>query len=171
MLRVLGISSLHLFRRPYYLSSYIARSMSTPTTDPDCLFCKIVAGKIPCNKIYESKDSLAFIDIFPTAPGHCLVIPKYCAQRAHELPEASMADIGVTLSKVAKAVVAATGCEDYNILQNNGEIAHQVVHPVHFHIIPKPGKEQGLKVGWPSKKGDDEELKAMTARIVSKLDE
>eukprot|EP00009_Paramoeba_aestuarina_P003153 CAMPEP_0201511132 /NCGR_PEP_ID=MMETSP0161_2-20130828/3628_1 /ASSEMBLY_ACC=CAM_ASM_000251 /TAXON_ID=180227 /ORGANISM="Neoparamoeba aestuarina, Strain SoJaBio B1-5/56/2" /LENGTH=138 /DNA_ID=CAMNT_0047906489 /DNA_START=66 /DNA_END=482 /DNA_ORIENTATION=- len=134
-------------------------------SNPDCLFCKIIAGKIPCNKILETEKSFAFMDIFPCSDGHALVIPKYCAEKLHELPPEEMADVGPTLVKVAKAI----GAEDYNILQNNGEIAHQVVKHVHFHIIPKPNKEQGLGVGWPSKEGDKAAIAAKCEQIKGNL--
>eukprot|EP01102_Stenamoeba_stenopodia_P005263 TRINITY_DN15821_c0_g1_i1.p1 TRINITY_DN15821_c0_g1~~TRINITY_DN15821_c0_g1_i1.p1 ORF type:complete len:137 (+),score=25.63 TRINITY_DN15821_c0_g1_i1:92-502(+) len=134
-------------------------------TDPDCLFCKIVAGKIPCVKIHETEHALAFLDIFPLSEGHCLVIPKYHAEKLHQLPEAAMADVGPVLVKVAKAV----GAENYNILQNNGSIAHQVVKHVHFHIIPKPNEEQGLGIQWPASKAETEALQAVAGTIKQRL--
>lgn len=136
-------------------------------SDPNCLFCKMIAGAIPCNKVYETDKSLAFMDIFPLSPGHCLVIPKEHAQRTHELSEASMTDIGTAIHKVSKAVVAVTGCEDYNVLNNNGEIAHQVVKHVHYHIIPKPSEEKGMGIQWPSGKGNDQELKEQASKLAA----
>eukprot|EP01108_Squamamoeba_japonica_P006583 TRINITY_DN5379_c0_g1_i1.p2 TRINITY_DN5379_c0_g1~~TRINITY_DN5379_c0_g1_i1.p2 ORF type:complete len:170 (-),score=45.65 TRINITY_DN5379_c0_g1_i1:18-527(-) len=143
------------------------RSMSST---PDCLFCKIVAGQIPCKKISESATTIAFLDIFPTSPGHSLIIPKYCAEKLHQLPAEQAADLGSELIKVAKAVMTATGCEDYNVLQNNGEAAHQVVKHVHFHVIPKPSAKQGLGVSWPSAKADDAVLDELQAKITAAMD-
>jgi diadenosine tetraphosphate (Ap4A) HIT family hydrolase len=109
-----------------------------------CIFCKIIKGEIPSFKIAESALTYCFMDIGPLSKGHCLVIPKECQEKAHQLSEASMADVGVMLSRVAKGV----GAEDYNILQNNGKLAHQEVMHVHFHVIPKTSADDGLGVKW-----------------------
>ena len=73
------------------------------------------------------------MDINPIAHKHVLVIPKTCAKYLHQVPDEDMAAVGVALKNVSKAV----GAEAYNVLQNNGKIAHQEVEHVHFHIIPK----------------------------------
>ena len=86
------------------------------------------------------------------------MIPKECAPKLHKLSEESMVDVAATMSKVSRALVKVTGCSDYNVLQNNGKIAHQAIDHVHFHLIPKPSQDQGLGVKWPSKKGNQEEL-------------
>ncbi|PKI85669.1 bis(5'-nucleosyl)-tetraphosphatase (asymmetrical) [Malassezia vespertilionis] len=134
-------------------------------TDPDCIFCKIIQGKIPSKKLYETEKSYAFLDIGPVAPGHSLVIPKYHAAKMHELPDDSLAD----LLPIAKKIAVATGADQYNILQNNGRLAHQVVDHVHFHVIPKPSQEQGLVVGWPTTKPTPEELQAVHEKLMQKL--
>ncbi|KAK8865595.1 hypothetical protein IAR55_000739 [Kwoniella newhampshirensis] len=116
-----------------------------------CIFCKIIKGEIPSMKLLETESVFAFMDIGPIAKGHCLVIPKHHAAKLTDLPDDQMADILPTIKKLA----AATGAENYNILQNNGRPAHQVVDHVHFHIIPKPadaGDKEGLVIGWPTQK-------------------
>eukprot|EP00672_Neobodo_designis_P010195 CAMPEP_0174855786 /NCGR_PEP_ID=MMETSP1114-20130205/34215_1 /TAXON_ID=312471 /ORGANISM="Neobodo designis, Strain CCAP 1951/1" /LENGTH=147 /DNA_ID=CAMNT_0016090551 /DNA_START=64 /DNA_END=507 /DNA_ORIENTATION=- len=131
----------------------------------DCLFCKIIRGEIPSVKIAENAGALAFMDVFPTSKGHCLVIPKAHGVRCHEVPEDCMADVGRLLSQVSKGVAAEFG-QDYNVLQNNGEIAHQVVKHVHFHIIPKPDEASGLVIGgWPSAKAETADLEERAALI------
>ncbi|AXA50964.1 HIT family protein 1 [Malassezia restricta] len=129
--------------------------------DANCIFCKIVDGKIPSMKLYETDKSYAFLDIGPCSPGHSLVIPKYHAAKMHELPDEYLQDI----LPIAKKVAIATGAPEYNILQNNGRLAHQVVDHVHFHVIPKPSSEQGLVVGWPSTQPPKEELQAVYERL------
>ena len=114
----------------------------------------------------ESATTVAFLDIFPLSPGHTLVIPKHHSQKLHDLPPAAVSDLSAELIKVAGAVVKATGVEDYNILQNNGEPAHQVVKHVHFHIIPKPDEKRGLGIKWPSGKADEKELDDMLAKVL-----
>ncbi|KAK6907679.1 hypothetical protein I203_101677 [Kwoniella mangroviensis CBS 8507] len=99
-------------------------------------------------KLLETDTILAFMDIGPIARGHCLVIPKHHAAKLSDLPDDQTKDIIPALKKLA----IATGAENYNILQNNGRPAHQVVDHVHFHVIPKyaeRGDEEGLVIGWP----------------------
>lgn len=111
------------------------------------IFDKILAGDVPCHRVYEDDHVLAFLDIGPLSPGHTLVIPKERAARLHELSDESAAALGRVLPRLCRAVVRVTGTADYNVLQNNGAAAHQAVMHVHFHVIPKTA-EGGLGVGW-----------------------
>ncbi len=123
------------------------------------IFKKIIDGEIPCHRIYEDGQVLAFLDINPLSPGHTLVIPKEPAVTLDALSEESGAAIGRVLPKIAAAVLKATGAKDFNVLQNNGAAAHQEVLHVHFHIIPKLESGDGLSVGWrPGKLTGGEEL-------------
>lgn len=133
----------------------------------ETIFDKILAGDIPCHKVYEDDHVLAFLDISPLAPGHTLVIPKERKAFLHELSDASAAAIGRVLPRIARAILSATGAEHYNVLQNNGAPAHQAVFHVHFHIIPRIG-ERGLGIGWPA--GALEDPEALLTRIQSALD-
>jgi len=133
-------------------------------SDPNCIFCKIISGAIPCHKILETEKTLAFLDINPLSEGHALVIPKYHCVKLHELPPEQMADTGPVLVKVAKAV----GATDYNILQNNGTAAHQAVKHVHFHIIPRIG-EEGLGISWEQKDTDHPKFKTLADQIKGRL--
>ncbi len=119
------------------------------------IFSKIIAGDIPCHRVYEDEHVLAFLDINPLSPGHTLVIPKEAKVHLHELSDEAGAAIGRVLPRLARAIVQATGATAYNILQNNGAEAHQEVMHVHFHIIPKVG-ESGLGVGWKPGSMDDD---------------
>lgn len=122
------------------------------------LFEKIIAGDIPCYKVYEDDFVFAFLDIAPLSKGHTLVIPKEAVAYLHELSEDAAKALGKALVKVSAAVLEATGATAYNILQNNGAEAHQVVDHVHFHIIPKFGDE-GLVIEWvPNELVDGESL-------------
>jgi histidine triad (HIT) family protein len=116
----------------------------------DSIFKKIIDGKVPCHKIYEDSFVLAFLDVQPLSPGHTLVIPKEAAETLDRLSEDSAAALGRVLPRICRAVMAATGATEYNILQNNGPGAHQAVKHVHFHVIPKPKKNEGLGIIWPA---------------------
>lgn len=111
------------------------------------IFDKILDGEIPCHRVYEDDHVLAFLDIGPLSEGHTLVIPKERKAELHQLSDESAAAIGRVLPRIARAVLAATGASAYNVLQNNGAAAHQVVRHVHFHVIPKTGSK-GLGIGW-----------------------
>jgi histidine triad (HIT) family protein len=131
--------------------------MSAPPSSPaptPSIFTRIIRGEIPCYKVYEDDRVFAFLDIGPLSPGHTLVIPKEQAETVDKLSDESAAAIGRVLPRLCRAVIKATGTRDYNILQNNGAAAHQVVMHVHFHIIPKPNAEHGLGIDWPSEKLD-----------------
>ena len=90
---------------------------------------------------------LAFLDVGPLSRGHTLVIPKESVAHLHELSDESAAAIGRVLPRLCRAVLLATGATAYNVLQNNGSAAHQAVHHVHFHIIPR-FEESGLDISW-----------------------
>ncbi|KAI9507172.1 HIT-like protein [Russula earlei] len=137
------------------------------TSIAQCLFCKIIRGEIPSLKLIETSLSYSFLDINPLARGHALVIPKYHAEKLHELPDEYLADA----LPVAKKIAIAQGSENYNLLQNNGSIAHQFVGHVHFHVIPKPSDsdEEGLGVIWPHKTPSEEELVAVQTELIARL--
>lgn len=96
-------------------------------TDANCIFCKIIAGQIPSLKLYDSEKTYAFLDIGPISEGHALVIPKHHGAKLHDIPDEHLTE----LLPVAKKIAIATGAEQYNILQNNGRMAHQMVDHVH----------------------------------------
>lgn len=126
------------------------------STGANCIFCSIIAGRIPCHKVFESSRVLAFMDINPLSRGHVLIIPKQHAVRLHEVDETTGAEIGSILVKLSKVVADGTfdknanASTEYNVLQNNGPLAHQEVQHVHFHIIPKFDTDSGLGIGWKS---------------------
>ena len=136
---------------------------------PETIFSKIIAGELPCHKLYEDDRVLAFLDIAPLSRGHTLVIPKEPAATIDQLSDESAAAIGRVLPRLARAVMAATKTQAYNILQNNGSLAHQAVHHVHFHIIPKSDAGEGLGIGWSPRSLDDAEAGALAADIAGRL--
>ncbi len=128
------------------------------------IFSKILAGEIPCHRVYEDEQVLAFLDVAPLAPGHLLVIPKEAKARLDELSDESAAAIGRVLPRLCRAVVAETGAEGYNVLQNNGTIAHQAVMHVHFHVIPKFADGRGLDLVWNAAADPDAASRAAALR-------
>jgi histidine triad (HIT) family protein len=137
--------------------------------EQETVFDKILSGEIPCHKVYEDDHVLAFLDIGPLSRGHTLVIPKERKAFLHELSDEAAAAIGRVLPRLCRAVIEATGATAYNILQNNGTEAHQVVMHVHFHIIPKMG-EAGLGIGWRPTSLSAEEAQGLLERMHAALD-
>ncbi|EHK23226.1 uncharacterized protein TRIVIDRAFT_190259 [Trichoderma virens Gv29-8] len=125
-----------------------------------CIFCRIIKGEIPSLKLFESDKTLAFLDIGPLSKGHALVIPKFHGAKLADIPDDQLSEILPTLKKL----VTATGATDYNILQNNGAIAHQEVHH-----IPKPNEIEGLGITWNSTPTDMPKLKALCERIKANM--
>ena len=135
----------------------------------DTIFTKILSGAIPSHRIYEDEFVFAFLDIGPLSRGHTLVIPKEPAPTLDMLSDDSSAALGRVLPRLCRAVMKATGVKEYNVLQNNGTLAHQAVMHVHFHIIPKPDVENGLGVGWPAgtlEQNDAEDLAKAIAEAI-----
>ena len=130
----------------------------------DCVFCKIIADDIPCHRVFENDHLLAFLDIAPLARGHTVVIPKAHAERLDQLDPEVVAEIGRRLGRIGRRVVSATAADGYNVLQNNGSVAGQVVPHVHFHIIPRRSGD-GLGYRWNAKSAAKDELAALAARI------
>lgn len=128
------------------------------------IFTRIIQGAIPCHRVYEDAQVLAFLDINPLAPGHTLVVPKREVERLDQLPPDEAAAIGRVLGIVARRVLAAVGATDYNILQNNGSAAGQEVPHVHFHIIPRRTND-GLGYRWNARPAKAEDLATLAAQI------
>lgn len=135
----------------------------------ETIFSRILAGEIPCFRVYEDAHVLAFLDINPLSKGHTLVIPKEQAETLDQLSDESAAALGRVLPRLSRAVLQATGAQAYNILQNNGAAAHQAVLHVHFHIIPKYPDGSGLGIGWPARTLNADEGKALAATIEDRL--
>jgi histidine triad (HIT) family protein len=130
----------------------------------ETIFGKIIRGEIPCHRVYEDDAVLAFLDVNPLAPGHTLVVPKEAVATLDRLSDESSAAIGRVLPRIARAVMAATDATAFNVLQNNGVLAHQAVFHVHFHIIPR-FEDRGLGLGWQPMRVEAPDLKALAEKI------
>ena len=135
----------------------------------ETIFSKIIRGEIPSHKVYEDPHVFAFLDIGPLSQGHTLVIPKEPAATLDLLSDESAAAIGRVLPRLCRAVLQATGATEFNILQNNGQGAHQAVFHVHFHIIPKYPDGKGLGVGWKPVGFDHAQGRELALKIASAL--
>jgi histidine triad (HIT) family protein len=132
------------------------------------VFDAILSGSLPSHCVFQDEHVYAFLDIQPLARGHTLVIPRERVAKLHELSDASAAAIGRALPRICRAVLAATGARDYNVLQNNGAAAHQAVFHVHFHVIPRIG-DSGLGIGWRPGRLEPADARELLARMHAEL--
>ena len=112
-----------------------------------CIFCRIVRGELPANKVYEDDEVLAFMDIGPIVKGHVLVIPKAHYDPLTALPPDLLGRIMAVVQRVAAAQQAGLQADGLNLHQSNGACAGQVVPHVHFHLIPR-FREDGHQWNW-----------------------
>ena len=132
----------------------------------DCLFCKITNKTIPSAAVYEDDNVYAFLDINPVNPGHTLIVPKVHTDGLIDADDQVLEKLIVATKKVSKAVMKATDSKGFNIILNNGEVAGQVIHHMHFHIIPR-FKDDGL-VHWKNKAYKEEEQMTEMAEKIKK---
>ena len=138
------------------------------TTDADCLFCKIIAGEIPCFKLFENHETLAFMDINPANEGHALVIPKEHATDVHTVSESAITATVKTAKKIAAAIEKTLNPDGLNLLQCNGPAAAQSVLHFHIHVLPRREGDE-LKLNWGLRPGDMDAIGALAERIRGNL--
>jgi histidine triad (HIT) family protein len=134
-------------------------------TDPTCIFCKIIAGQIPAYKVYEDEHTFAFLDIAPFEKGHVLVVPKHHTPFLTDLSQAQLLTFMTAVQNVAALLLKKMPCDGFNLVQNNGVCATQVVPHVHFHVVPR---WNGRAINWiPGKYEDPGELAVIHARLTT----
>ena len=105
--------------------------------DADCIFCKIIAGEIPSNTIYEDEEFKVILDLAPAAKGHALILPKEHYADIYEIDENVAGKVMKLAKKLAIHMTNVLGCDGFNILQNNCAVAGQTVFHFHMHLIPR----------------------------------
>lgn len=130
----------------------------------DCIFCKIVDGKIPAARVYEDAYAISFLDIMPANKGHCLVVPKKHWQTLIEMDDKYLAATIMAAKKVAKAISLSFGNAGFNMVMNNGKEAGQLVAHAHIHIIPRFQKDR-LRIKWSHLKYEDKEINEYAEKI------
>ncbi|OGY90779.1 MAG: hypothetical protein A3B30_03280 [Candidatus Komeilibacteria bacterium RIFCSPLOWO2_01_FULL_52_15] len=136
------------------------------TTD-HCVFCSVLAGRIPSEKLYEQEQITAFLDIAPISKGHTLVIPDRHISHFDELTETELVGLSKAVALLAPRITRAVGADGYNLGVNNGRAAGQIITHVHWHIIPR-FEADGLK-SWPNRKTLSGELQQIAESIRKEL--
>lgn len=111
--------------------------MSGQTYDTNNIFAKILRGEIPCHRIYEDDDTLAFMDVMPQSPGHLLVIPKAPSRNILDADPAVLSKMIPIVQKLARAAKEAFEADGVTVIQFNEPASGQTVYHLHFHIIPR----------------------------------
>ncbi|HUB15457.1 MAG TPA: HIT family protein [Acetobacteraceae bacterium] len=138
--------------------------------DPDCVFCQIVADTEKCLLLAENPDALAFMDIHPANPGHCLVIPKGHWQTVFDIPPDSFAAVARLVARIATGVQRALDPTGLSLVQANGPAANQTVSHLHVHVLPRRGDDR-LLLNWPrTGAGERATMSALAAKIRDHLD-
>jgi histidine triad (HIT) family protein len=137
--------------------------------DPNCIFCKIVSGEIPSERVYEDEEIIAFMDIGPIISGHTLVIPRKHIDPITVAPPQLLNDLIRIVQRIAGAQMNGLKADGVNIMQNNGKAAGQEVPHLHFHVIPR-FKNDGHHWNWnPKTYKDAEECAYFAEQIRSHL--
>jgi histidine triad (HIT) family protein len=131
----------------------------------DCLFCRIIAGKLPCHKIYEDENFISFLDINPVSEGHVLVLPKKHFATLLDVDQAIVGEYLPVVQKVARRVCQALGVKDFNVVNANGRLAQQSEDHVHYHIVPRRPAD-GIDLWFHGRKRmSQEELAALAKKL------
>ena len=136
--------------------------------DTNCIFCKIASGEIPSKTLYEDEDFRVILDLGPASKGHALILPKNHYANLYELPEETAGEAMKLAKKMAVQMTERLGCEGFNLVQNNGELAGQTVFHFHMHLIPRY-REDGQKIGWKPQEVSQEELEETRKQITGEV--
>ncbi|MHA2214551.1 MAG: HIT family protein [Candidatus Hodarchaeales archaeon] len=135
----------------------------------DCIFCKIIAGEIPSVKLYEDEKTIAFLDIYPVAKGHTLIIPKNHSATLYDISIKDAEAVGATVSRVAKTVKKVLKCDGVNVYQGNERAAMQEIFHVHFHVIPRFEDDGIVFMAQKSELQEDPEITSKLREMLESL--
>jgi histidine triad (HIT) family protein len=128
-------------------------------SEPDCIFCKILAGEIPGQIVDEDERTVTFMDINPATRGHALVVPREHARDLLEIPEADLEAVVLAAQKLARRMHDRLDVDGVNLLNSRGEAAWQTVFHFHMHVIPRY-RDDHLRLPWQPAPGDQDEISA-----------
>jgi histidine triad (HIT) family protein len=141
--------------------------MEQETYKEDCIFCQIVAGGTPAQKIYEDDTAISFLDIRPVNEGHALVVPKGHSDRFDETSDGTLSALLPVAKKIGLALKKAIGADGFNIMINNGAAAGEIVSHTHVHVIPRSNTD-GL-ANWPGESYKEGEAEKVAEKIKAAL--
>jgi histidine triad (HIT) family protein len=128
-------------------------------TDPDCLFCKIVAGELPATIVAEDERTVSFMDINPATRGHALVVPRTHTADLLSVEREDLQSVALAAQRLARRASTALGAEGVNLLNSTGSAAWQTVFHFHVHVIPRY-RDDPLRLPWTPAPGEPAEIAA-----------
>ncbi len=134
--------------------------------DPDCIFCKIVAGELPATIVGEDERTISFMDIVPATRGHALVIPREHSADLLSIDAEDLAAVGLAAKRLATRVKQHLGADGVNLLNSCGAVAFQSVFHFHMHVIPRYEGDP-LRLPWVPAEGDPEQIAAAAQELGS----
>lgn len=132
--------------------------------DNNCIFCKIANGEIPSKTLYEDEEFRVILDLAPATKGHALILPKSHYKNLYELPDETAAKVMKLAKKMATTMTEKLGCDGFNIVQNNNEVAGQTVFHFHMHLIPRY-ENDNQRISWNPLEMTQDELEAVKKQI------
>jgi histidine triad (HIT) family protein len=126
-------------------------------SEPDCVFCRIVAGELPAHKIYEDEHAIAFMDINPATRGHALVIPRKHARDLLEIEDSEIEATIIVAQRVAARMCERLGAKGINIINSCGQVAWQTVFHFHLHVIPRY-EGDSMRLPWTPSAGNQRDV-------------
>jgi len=132
--------------------------------DPDCIFCKIVAGELPATIVDEDERTISFMDISPATRGHALVIPRGHSADLLTVERADLSAVALASQRLAGRMKERLGADGVNLLNSCGAVAFQTVFHFHVHVIPRY-EGDSLRLPWVPAAGDSEEIAAAAQEL------
>jgi histidine triad (HIT) family protein len=132
--------------------------------DPDCIFCKIVAGELPSTRVDEDERTVAFMDINPGSRGHALVIPREHAKDLLEIGAEDLAACMAAAQRLARRMPERLGADGVNLINSCGEAAWQTVFHFHVHVVPRY-VDDAIDLPWKPAPGDPDEIAAAAREL------
>jgi histidine triad (HIT) family protein len=128
-------------------------------SDPNCIFCKVIAGELPSQRVDEDERTVTFMDINPATRGHALVVPRRHARDLLEISPEDLAATALAAQRIARRIQEQLGVDGVNLLNSCGEAAWQTVFHFHVHVIPRY-HDDPLRLPWTPGPGDPDEISA-----------
>ena len=135
----------------------------------NCVFCNLANGIWDSATLYEDDDFRVILDLGPASKGHALILPKAHYANIYEIPEELAAKAIVLAKKMAGIMTEALGCDGFNIVQNNGEVAGQTVFHFHMHLIPRY-KDDKAGFGWNTGELDETTKQEILTKVLAKME-
>ncbi len=130
----------------------------------NCIFCKLANGEIPTRSIYEDENFKVILDAAPATRGHALILPKEHADNLYQLPEETAGKAFALAKRLMASMTEKLGCQGFNIVQNNGEVAGQTVLHFHIHLIPRY-TDDGQSILWEQRHYADEVMDEIRSQL------